>query len=77
MAKLYRENQEPFVEKINKAAIVDIIRVWTAIDINSKYRCVISNVDIDVVRDLERNNIKKYSKCSDQIQAKVDCLHKD
>ena len=55
-----REIQEPLAEKINKAAMVEVAKVASAIDIGNKYRWAISNDDIDIARDLRLISVKKY-----------------
>lgn len=42
------------------------------IDFKSKHNWVISNIDIDIARDLELISIKKYWRCIGQIHDKVD-----
>lgn len=65
------------IEYVNKIAIVEVAKVSSSIDLRNKHNQVISNTNMDVAKDLKLIGIKKYQKCTDQIQDKIDWLHKD
>ncbi len=47
-------------ENIDKTAMVEVAKVLTAIDLESKHSWAINNADIDIARDQGLINIKKY-----------------
>lgn len=60
VAEKSRKILRPLVEKINKAAIMQVAKVASAINIDNKYRWAISNNHIDVAGDLRLTGVKKY-----------------
>lgn len=60
------------IENTNKIAIAKVAKVSNAIDLGNKYNWIISNTNIDEARNLKLIGIKKYWRCTDQIQDKVD-----
>lgn len=54
-----------------------VVKISIVINLGDKYCWIISNTNIDKIRDLELICIKKYQRCTGQIQAKVDQLYKD
>ena len=49
-------------KKIKKVAIVKIIKYWIFILLISKYNWAISNININIIRNLKQANIKKYQR---------------
>ena len=47
-------------KKVNKAAILEVVKTSSAINISNKYSWVINNIDIDVAKDLGVTGVKKY-----------------
>lgn len=61
VAKRDKENKKPLIiENINKSVIIKVTKVSNTIDFDNKYSWVISNMDIDTIRDLKLTDIKKY-----------------
>lgn len=60
IAEKSREIPRPLVKIINKAVIMQVAKVASAINIDNKYRWVISINDIDVAGDLALTGVKKY-----------------
>lgn len=54
-----------------------VAKVPNIIDLASKYSWVISNANIDAAKNLKLTGIKKYQRCVNQIQDKVDWLYKN
>ena len=48
------------MRNVNKIALAEVGKTSSPIDLNSKYIWVISNIDIDVARDLGLTGIKKH-----------------
>ena len=48
------------VKNLDKITLVEIIKILSLIDLDSKYKLTISNIDIDIVKNLIQTNIKKY-----------------
>lgn len=46
-------------------------------DLNNKYIQAISNVNMDVTKNLKLTNMKKYWRCAGQIKKKVNKLYKN
>ena len=73
MAKKGRENKKLLeIENVNKIAMAEVVEVLSAINFGSKYSGAISNIDIDVARNLGLIGIKKYWRRASQIQDKID-----
>ncbi len=64
------------MENVDKTTIVEVAKVSSTINLGSNYNWTISNADIDAAEDLRLTGIKKYWRRVDQIQDKVDWLHK-
>lgn len=61
VAKKYRENERLLtIKNITKIVMSEVAKVLSANDLGSKYNWVISNIDIDIVRDLRLLGIIKY-----------------
>lgn len=60
MVEKSRENQGPLRKKIDIAVITKVTRVSTTIEIDSKYKWVIGNADIDIARVLRLTSVEKY-----------------
>ncbi len=53
------ENKELLViENINKIAMAEVTKVSSTIDLRNKYSWIISNIDINVAKNLRRISIK-------------------
>lgn len=63
----HKENQRPLAKKVNKVMMAEVTRVLTAIDIDTKYKWVISNTDMNATRDLKLTSVKKYWRYASQI----------
>lgn len=48
------------MENIDKISIAKVAKVLNVINLSSKYSWAISNIDINITRDLELTDIKKY-----------------
>ncbi len=78
MAKKSWENKELLaMDNAGKTAIAKVAKVLSTIDLGSKYSWAISNSDMHVAKDLGLIGIKKYWRRANQIQDKIDWLHKD
>ena len=61
----------------DKIAKADVARTSSPIDLDGKYMWAMSNIDINVARDLGLTGIKKHWRLANQIEKEVDRLHKD
>lgn len=67
------ENKELLaMENANKIEMVEVVKVLSIIDLESKYSWAISNADMHAAGDLGLIGIKKYWRRAGQIQDKVD-----
>ena len=57
--------------------MAEFAKISSAIALSNKYNWAINNADIDATGNLRLISIKKYLKCTGQIQVKVDKLYKD
>lgn len=57
--------------------MIKVTKVLNVINLRNKYNLAIDNTGINVARDLGLIYIKKFKKCTNQIQDKVDWLYKD
>lgn len=48
------------VKNLDKITLVKIIKILSLIDLDGKYKLIISNINIDIVKNLIQTNIKKY-----------------
>lgn len=48
------------IKNLDKITLVEIIKILSLIDLDGKYKLTISNIDIDIVKNLIPTNIKKY-----------------
>ena len=55
------------MENIDKTVIVEVAKVLSVINLESKHSWASSNTDIDMTRDLGLINKKKYWRCTGQI----------
>ena len=55
--------------------MAEVVKVLSAIDLESKYSWVISNIDMDTTGDLGIISIKKYWWHASQIKNKIDWLY--
>lgn len=61
VAKKSRKNKQLLAMKnTNKTIIAELSKLSSTIDLSSKYPQIISNVDMDIARNLGLTNIKKY-----------------
>lgn len=67
VAKKSRKYWKPLVNKIKKVKLAEVIRMSIAINIGSKYNWAFSNADMDTVKNLGLNDIKKYEWFTHQI----------
>lgn len=68
-----RENKKLLaIENIDKTIMVEVTKVLSAINLRSKHNWAISNVDIDVARDLRLIYIQKYWRHIGQIQDDIN-----
>ena len=66
-----RENKKLLViENVDKTVIPKVAKVLSVINLENKRSWVISNIDIDIAGDLKLICIKKYWRCTSQIQDK-------
>ncbi len=79
VAEKGRKNKKQLVMEnlLDKTAMAKVAKVLIVIDLGSKYSWAISDIDINIARDLGLTDIKKYWRYASQIQAKVDWLYKD
>lgn len=61
---------------LDNIVIAKVTKVLSIINLGNKYIQTISDIDLDVTRDLGLLDIKKYWRYKDQIQTKVDWLLK-
>lgn len=63
VAKKVRKNKQLLViENTNKDVMVEIAKMSSAIHLGSKHSWVITNTDIDIGKNLELIDIKKYQR---------------
>lgn len=61
LAKKSRNNKERLaIKNIDKAAIIEIAKMLSVIDFDSKYSWAISNNDMNAAKNLRLIGIKKY-----------------
>lgn len=61
VAERSRENKELLaIQNIDKIVIAEVVKVLSAIDLESKYSWVISSTNMNIIRDLGLISIKKY-----------------
>lgn len=72
MPKRSKDNKKLLaIENIDKTAVAKIAKVLNVIDFDKKHKWAINNNDMDATKDLKVIGIKKYSRCTGQIQNKI------
>ncbi len=56
-------------------ALVEVARVSSLVDLDKRYNWAMSNADLDVAKELRLTGVKKYWRCTDQVEMKLDWLH--
>lgn len=65
------------MRNIDKILLVEVVKMLSLINLNSKYIQVINNININTVKYLGLTNIKKYQKLTCQIEKEVNRLYKN
>ncbi|WP_375449299.1 hypothetical protein [uncultured Nostoc sp.] len=65
------------VRNVDKIALAEVGKTLSLMDLDGKYMWAISNVDIDVARDLELTDIKKHWRLAVQIEREVNGLYRN
>ena len=60
---------------VDKTALAEVARAFSPVNLTWRYRWAISNIDMDATKELELTGVKKYWRCTGQVEVELDWLH--
>ena len=53
---------------MNKTALAEVAWAFSPVNLTQRYGWAISNIDIDATKELELTGVKKYQRCTGQVE---------
>lgn len=67
-----REKEKLSEDTANTTALVEVAKALSIIDLAWRYKWVISNTNMDAVKELELTGVKKYCRRASQVKIELD-----